>query len=236
MRLGALYSVLLASVAYATEPSEQATAVAAYEAALKHYNLAEYELAIDEFKTAYRLTQAPELLYNIAQAYRLKGAVGVYSGGDVLPKLPRAAPTRLKRAAAEAAVKDLERCAAAEAAAEEAANAEKARLKALAEAALPVAPNLTLTTLPAEPARRPWVLGVTAASTAALLVGGAALFGWTKADYDVLTASGCAPGCNQGQVNALRTRQTVSVALFTASAVAAVTGFLVWWFARVEAP
>ncbi len=37
-----------------------------------HYNLGEFDDAIAEFKTAYQLSSAPGLLFNIAQSYRLK--------------------------------------------------------------------------------------------------------------------------------------------------------------------
>ncbi len=37
----------------------------------KHFELAEYAAAIADFKEAFRMTDRPELLFNIAQAYRL---------------------------------------------------------------------------------------------------------------------------------------------------------------------
>lgn len=39
----------------------------------KHYELAEYPAAIADFKEAFRISDRPELLFNIAQAYRLAG-------------------------------------------------------------------------------------------------------------------------------------------------------------------
>src|SRR5438552_1892625 len=44
-----------------------------YELGLRHYNLGEYEPAIEAFKSAYLLSQASGLLLNIAQAQRLAG-------------------------------------------------------------------------------------------------------------------------------------------------------------------
>jgi tetratricopeptide (TPR) repeat protein len=44
-----------------------------YEQALRHYDLNEFDKAIAEFTAAYVITHEPALLYNIAQAYRLKG-------------------------------------------------------------------------------------------------------------------------------------------------------------------
>lgn len=43
-----------------------------YERGLAKYNLAEFDAAIVEFKESYELSKAPRLLFNIAQAYRLK--------------------------------------------------------------------------------------------------------------------------------------------------------------------
>ena len=39
----------------------------------KHFQLAEYDAAIKDFKEAFRISDSPGYLYNIAQAYRLKG-------------------------------------------------------------------------------------------------------------------------------------------------------------------
>lgn len=38
----------------------------------KHYSLAEYDAAIADFKEAFRISDEPGFLYNIAQAYRMK--------------------------------------------------------------------------------------------------------------------------------------------------------------------
>jgi len=43
-----------------------------YDLGITHYDLGEFDQAIAAFKQAYALTQAPGLLFNIAQAYRLK--------------------------------------------------------------------------------------------------------------------------------------------------------------------
>jgi len=43
-----------------------------YKRGITAYNLGEYERAVDELKKAYELSNAPSLLFNIAQALRLK--------------------------------------------------------------------------------------------------------------------------------------------------------------------
>jgi tetratricopeptide (TPR) repeat protein len=60
----------VAPLARADTPEDQARAL--YQQALTHYNLAEYDQAIELFKQAYALSKAPGLLFNIAQSYRLK--------------------------------------------------------------------------------------------------------------------------------------------------------------------
>ena len=43
-----------------------------YKRGMTHYELGEFDVAIEEFKRAYALTSAPGLLFNIAQVYRMK--------------------------------------------------------------------------------------------------------------------------------------------------------------------
>jgi len=56
-----------AATAQAPDPAREH-----YERGLAKYNLAEFDGAIVEFKQSYELSKAPRLLFNIAQAYRLK--------------------------------------------------------------------------------------------------------------------------------------------------------------------
>jgi tetratricopeptide (TPR) repeat protein len=56
-----------------TETPEEREARQLYEQGLTHYNVGEYDQAIDYFKRAYKVSNAPGFLFNIAQAYRLKG-------------------------------------------------------------------------------------------------------------------------------------------------------------------
>jgi tetratricopeptide (TPR) repeat protein len=66
-------TLLLASDGYGQTPAEkEKDAKEHYEQGIVQYNLTNYQEAIDHFKKAYELTKAPALLFNIAQAYRLK--------------------------------------------------------------------------------------------------------------------------------------------------------------------
>jgi len=62
---------LLTLLALTPEPQEVARQH--YRKALVHYDLREFDRAIDEFKQAYAITGAPELLFNLGQAHRLRG-------------------------------------------------------------------------------------------------------------------------------------------------------------------
>src|SRR5262245_32790342 len=53
-------------------PSPEVEARSEYRRGLVKYELGEYEGAITSCKRAYDLTRSPALLFNIAQAYRLK--------------------------------------------------------------------------------------------------------------------------------------------------------------------
>jgi tetratricopeptide (TPR) repeat protein len=64
---------LLCSVAHADKrASKDAQARDLYKRGMTHYELGDYDTAIDEFKAAYELTHAPGLLFNLAQVQRMK--------------------------------------------------------------------------------------------------------------------------------------------------------------------
>jgi tetratricopeptide (TPR) repeat protein len=55
-----------------TDDQKKVEAKALYEKGLSHYNLGEFDLAIDAFRKSYAISSAPGLLFNIAQSFRLK--------------------------------------------------------------------------------------------------------------------------------------------------------------------
>jgi tetratricopeptide (TPR) repeat protein len=68
-----LVGIVLAPAFAQPVPEAESQARAHYQRGITHYDLSEFDAAIAEFKKAYELTKAPALVYNIAQAYRLKG-------------------------------------------------------------------------------------------------------------------------------------------------------------------
>ena len=60
--------VLLTAATASAAPSADAKAL--YKSGTQHYNLAEFDQALADFKEAYRLRSDPVFLFNIAQCYR----------------------------------------------------------------------------------------------------------------------------------------------------------------------
>lgn len=70
--LGALLLLALSGFAGGAKPDEakRAQARLEYDAGLKHYNLRDFDKALDKFRTAYLLVGEPALLFNIGQCER----------------------------------------------------------------------------------------------------------------------------------------------------------------------
>ncbi len=92
----------------AADEERERKAKSLYEQGNTHYDLAEYDKAIELFKEAYALTRRPTLLYNIAQAYRLKGdcqqALAVYKN---YLRVDPSSPFRVK---VESRIVEMETC------------------------------------------------------------------------------------------------------------------------------
>ena len=74
--LALLIVLALVSVAGAQPPARTQQqlnfAKELYQKATRHYELGEYDRAIEEYKRAYEISAAPALLFNLGQVYRLK--------------------------------------------------------------------------------------------------------------------------------------------------------------------
>jgi tetratricopeptide (TPR) repeat protein len=71
MRIGTLLLALLLALGGVAHADDTAEAKRLYLSGTKHFNLAEYDAALNDFKDGYRHKDDPVFLYNIAQCYRL---------------------------------------------------------------------------------------------------------------------------------------------------------------------
>jgi tetratricopeptide (TPR) repeat protein len=117
---GAVLCLLCASATARAQPApgqpyDKERARALYAEGLRHYNVAEYDQAIESFKGAYLVSGDARLLFNVAQAYRLKGdceqALRFYKN------FQRANPDGQSAAEAEVAIRKCETAPAGDAAA-----------------------------------------------------------------------------------------------------------------------
>ena len=138
--------------AAAAQPSRDDEARELYKKAMTHYELGEFDAAIDEFKRAYALTSAPGLLFNLAQVYRMKKdpEQAVYFYRTYL----RLQPDAPNRADVEALLAENQALLDAERARKRA--ADEAAAAAAATAAAASAPSVATAPRRAPPRPRPW--------------------------------------------------------------------------------
>jgi tetratricopeptide (TPR) repeat protein len=127
-----------------SSPNPQARAL--FAEGLRHYNVGEYDEAIERFRSAYQLDPAAGLLYNLAQAHRLKGdcaeALVLYR------RFLATQPAGKSRERTEGRIAEMETCVAA---------SRAARAPAVAPPrAAPPGLVLAPAPAPAEPPRRRW--------------------------------------------------------------------------------
>jgi tetratricopeptide (TPR) repeat protein len=97
--------VVLAAVPAGADEGDEVRARALYEKGMSHFQLDEFDAAITLWLEAYRFKPVPELLYNIAQAHRLKSERALAFYRKYLALNPRAA----NRAEVERHIEALER-------------------------------------------------------------------------------------------------------------------------------
>lgn len=68
-----LLAALAAPPAHAKDDAVTAQAKERWKSGTRHYDLAEYAAALDDFKEAYRLREDPAFVFNIAQCHRFLG-------------------------------------------------------------------------------------------------------------------------------------------------------------------
>jgi tetratricopeptide (TPR) repeat protein len=210
----------LAQTAEARPPDQEAQAVAAYQRGIKFYNLGQFEDAIAAFKEAYLTTEAPELLYDIAQSYRLEGQGHCTQALQSYRSYLRVAPTTPKRKSVEAAIADMEQCSRSEA---------PAVVEKAPAAAAPAPPTHVDTPppVPEKPRGHTWLGPAVGGVGLAVAAAGGALFVWSRLDYNSLHDS-CAPGCSTGAVDSAKERQSLGGVLLVAGGALVITGVVLW--------
>jgi len=113
LTVGALIVAATAAAAQPAAPTaaDRAAAKEAFARGTRHFNVAEYDEAIAEFKASYKLVPAPLLLYNIAQAYRQHGDCA--EAARFYRSYLREAPAAKDRARVEQRVVEMDACVAA---------------------------------------------------------------------------------------------------------------------------
>ena len=214
-----LAGLLVASPASSAPPEreskdENAEATRLYHEGIRHYEVMEYDEAIAAFKSAYVLTASPELLFDIAQAYRKKGPAACATALELYRRYLNAGPPPEKRARAEALAAEMDRCAGPAPPAPpprpEGGPAPAAeRPRAIEHDGSRRAP----------PAWVPWVLAGVGATTAA---GGGLLV------YSVDRDTACRPRCAPAEVDDMRTRATAGDAMLIGGGLAFVAAVVLW--------
>jgi tetratricopeptide (TPR) repeat protein len=204
-------------------PESTSAARALYEKGLKHYNLGEYARAITMFREAYRLSDAPELLFNIAQAYRLWGQSHCAQALQFYKSYLRVAPASPKSASVEAAIKDMEQCASHE-------PLETGEASPTTTVPPPaVTAPISEASAPKAADRGPLWIPVTLGGFALVSgLSGGALIAWARSDYHAINASGCSPECDPGKVAGPKFRQSAGIVLLGTGAASAVAALIFW--------
>ncbi|MBZ0237035.1 MAG: hypothetical protein K8M05_32195 [Deltaproteobacteria bacterium] len=160
--------VCLAVGAGLAEADDPAEAVRLYDEGQAAFDAGTYDAALAAWQKSYELSREPGLLFNLAQAYRLRAAPGdCTKAAETYRRFITQDPASAQRALAEAFAQDTERCAA----------AERSAAQPVA-AAPPPATNLGTTPVagtaespPLLTRRRTIALGVAGAGAVFLIVG-----------------------------------------------------------------
>jgi tetratricopeptide (TPR) repeat protein len=219
--------VCFAARAHAQAPEAEADARKLLQRGTTHYELAEYDLAIDDFKAAYELAPAPGLLFDIAQAYRLKGTASCVDAARFYRNYLRLAPNAPNHALVETRIVEMDRC------------ADTATVQTPVVVAPPPPPQPIEAVPPRDErdARSARWVGVAVAVGGVAAVGaGLGLYLSADADFSGL-AKQCAGGiCPTSRWQGSQAKETAGVACMLGGGALAVSGVVLWalWPARAR--
>lgn len=175
-----------------------------YYRGLEHFNLGEYEAAIDAFTRAYRAVQDPELLFNIAQSHRhLGGEAACRRAAELFTNYRRTLSPGEARPDVDALIAETEQCA-------------RPPVQAPQPPARP----------PIEDEDEPessssWPIWLTVGGAVVAATGGVLV-------WSISWADGCVPRCSPDLIDELRVRMWLGYGLVAAGSVAASVGLVAW--------
>lgn len=184
------------------------------------FAIAEYDRAIAAFKEAYELAPTPGLLFNIAQAYRLKGPESCKSAVRFYRNYLLALPDGPNRAVVDKHLAELEPC------------PDLPAPDRRVDPPPPSSPSPPVVTVsrPAAPSR--WPPYATIAGGGALATAGAVLYFVADRKYRSLEDGECARhDCPESTWTTYRSMERVGVGLIAVGTAVAVTG-IVWAVVR----
>jgi len=193
-------------------PTQERRAAELYEEGLRQYNVANYDAAIAAFKESYLISEAPELLYNIGQAYRLQIPPRCAEALRFYKSYLRIEPTTPRRALVERTMKSLEPC---------------------VEPVAPTPPPAPAKPVAPPPARADdddshWPQLVVIGSGGVAAIAGGVLVTWSNVEYARVRDTGCAPSCDPALWESAQTRHRIGLGLLAIGGAAAAVG-IVWW-------
>jgi tetratricopeptide (TPR) repeat protein len=212
--VSAFTMIAMAGVRPAVAQAPAADVEALYTEGVRQYNVGEYDAAIDAFKRAYLISNAPSLLYNIAQAYRKKGPPGCEPALEFYRSYLRERPAAPDRASIEVTMDELDPCPAAP----------------TVVPAVVAAPPTVVRDEPTGPRGRQLALGIGGLT---LLVAGGVTFGITAARYGALQDD-CP--CPRERWTAWRGAEYASYVALGVGAASLATAVIWWLTQRSERP
>jgi hypothetical protein len=171
-----------------------------YEQGLRLYELNDQDAAIAELKQAYLITEAPELLFNIAQAHRRKGPEGCGPALELYRNFERAEPERARSLSVSALIDEMTRC------------LERRPAEA------PTAPRLTPSSSVESAPSPPWGTLIVGGAGLGLTLLGGVVIGLVHRDVAALRESGCAPSCELTVLEGFQRRETLGYGLVVSGA------------------
>jgi hypothetical protein len=203
-----------AGSASAQAPGSRAEAEELFVSGQAAYDRQHFAAALVAWQRSYELSREPGLLFNIAQAYRLRAQAGDCTRAiERYREFIQLAPTAPQRASAEGFIRSIERCAAAEAAAAPAATAPVGPAAPVANPAGPVDAGRVGATRGVAPAPRDaspgrtWrIAGIGTAGAGLVLIATGMYFGARASGHADDVAAACKAGCIWDDISDLDSR------------------------------